>query len=445
MCLYTDYARHIYKYYPIINLTNSFPNIISPITRGLDSQAQNIVQNYSTPVKNMSDTGSSGSPVSPAVGSIIFVVVFVIATTICYFKVAKGCQNLQMQFEMADPVTVDATVNRFHKLGKGGFGVVYRGLLPEGVPVAVKVLNNNLTKQLVEEQFMAEVNSIGRTYHLNLVKLYGYCFEPKLKALVYEFMPNGSLDQILFGEIQTELDWGKRHRIAVGTAKGIAYLHEECQQKITHHDIKPGNVLLDSRMNPKVADFGLARLSNRDSTHVVMSGFKGTPGYAAPEVWTSYVTHKCDVYSFGMMLFEIVGRRRNHVSELSGTSKEWLPRWTHQKIKDGEAAEMLAECGVEAGEQQTAAERVLKVALWCVQYSPGMRPEMSVVVKMLEGEMEVPPPPNPFAYLEETFEFGRGSNFSSTLSSSDQDPHGGKFDTFPRVHEKRIEVDFQSS
>lgn len=100
------------------------------------------------------------------------------------------------------------------------------------------------------------------------------------------------------------------HNIAIGTAKGIAYLHEGYEQKIIHHDIKPGNVLLDSGMNPKVADFGLARVSNRDSTHVVISGFKGTPGYAAPEVWTSYVSHKCDVYNFGMFLFEIVGRRR---------------------------------------------------------------------------------------------------------------------------------------
>jgi serine/threonine protein kinase len=122
-------------------------------------------------------------------------------------------------------------------------------------------------------------------------------------------MENGSLDIYLFHE-KNSLGYEKLHEISIGTARGIAYLHEECQHRIVHYDIKPGNILLDWNLNPKVADFGLAKLCNRENTHITMTGGRGTPGYAAPEIWMpSPITHKCDVYSFGMLLFEIIGRR----------------------------------------------------------------------------------------------------------------------------------------
>ena len=253
-------------------------------------------------------------------------------------------------------------------------------------------------------------------------------------------MPYGSLDHVLFGGDAAHLDWGRLHRIAVGTAKGIAYLHEECEQKIIHHDIKPGNVLLDENYKPKVGDFGLARLSNPDNTHVVMSGFKGTPGYAAPEVWTSYVSHKCDVYSFGMLLFEIVGRRRNHVGgELSGTSKEWLPRWVYEKaVERKEVGELLAELGVIDGgsaEESERAERAVMVGLWCVQYLPTARPNMSDVVRMLEGGAGIPQPPNPFAHLVDAGGIGVGS--TTWGSSTDTEAMN---QTFPLMYEKRIDI-----
>ncbi|KAI3450042.1 hypothetical protein Pfo_006707 [Paulownia fortunei] len=161
-------------------------------------------------------------------------------------------------------------------LGCGGFGRVYKGKFPNGVQIAVKVLNR-VPNRSVEEQFMAEVGTIGRTHHIHLVRLYGFCYDQFMSALVYEFMENGSLDKHLFSENQ-ELQWEKLHEIAVGTAKGIAYLHEECQQRIIHYDIKPGNVLLDENFSPKVADFGLAKLCNRDDTHVTITGYRGTPG-----------------------------------------------------------------------------------------------------------------------------------------------------------------------
>lgn len=159
----------------------------------------------------------------------------------------------------------------------------------------------------------------------------------------------------------------KLYGIAIGTAKGIAYLHEECQQRIIHYDIKPGNVLLDANLNPKVADFGLAKLINRDSSHVVMTGGgRGTPGYAAPELYTPFpVTHKCDVYSFGMLLFELVGRRKNH--DIKQTeSREWFPRWVWDKYEKQELEVITKDCEVEDKDREKV-ERMCKVALWCVQ------------------------------------------------------------------------------
>ncbi|XP_023900083.1 rust resistance kinase Lr10 [Quercus suber] len=308
-------------------------------------------------------------------------------------------------------------------LGSGGFGVVFKGQFPNGMQVAVKVLNGELNKR-VEEQFMAEVSTMGRTYHINLVRLYGFCFDPMMRALVYECMENGSLDNFLFRENSQEmLEWEKLYDIAVGTAKGIAYLHEECQQRIIHYDIKPGNVLLDKNLNPKVADFGLAKLCNRGSSHLLLTNGRGTPGYAAPELWKPYpVTHKCDVYSFGMLLFEIVGRRRNF-DENQTESRQWLPRWTWDMFDNSELAVMMSLCGIEEKDKEKA-ERVIMVALWCVQYSPDDRPLMSTVVKMLEGSMEITPPPFPFEHMvspNPTMNLDNGSNggsYTTSISSS---------------------------
>ncbi|KAF6142322.1 hypothetical protein GIB67_023347 [Kingdonia uniflora] len=306
------------------------------------------------------------------------------------------------------------THNFSSELGSGGFGKVYKGEFPNGVQVAVKVLNGSLNKR-VQQQFMAEVSTIGRTYHINLVRLYGFCFDPTMRALVYECMENGSLDKYLFSENQI-IGWEQLNEVAIGTAKGIAYLHEECEQRIIHYDIKPGNILLDMNFSPKVADFGLAKLCNRDSSHMIMTECKGTPGYAAPELWMPYpVTHKCDVYSFGILLFEIIGRRRHHDDSLN-QSQEWLPRWVWEKFEKGELDEMMELYGIEEKNKEKA-ERMSMVALWCVQYLPEARPLMSTVVKMLEGGLEISSPPNPFRYLESSA-LGVSSGGSSKISLS---------------------------
>ncbi|KAK7329269.1 hypothetical protein VNO77_23424 [Canavalia gladiata] len=290
-----------------------------------------------------------------------------------------------------------ATDNYSNLLGSGGFGAVYKGIFSNGTMVAVKVLRGRSSDKRIEEQFKAEVGTIGRIHHFNLVRLYGFCFEKNLIALVYEYMGNGSLDRYLFHENKT-IEYEKLHEIAVGTARGIAYLHDECQQRIIHYDIKPGNILLDRNFNPKVADFGLAKLCNRENTHITMTGGRGTPGYAAPELWMPFpITHKCDVYSFGMLLFEIIGKRRNHDTRLA-ESQEWFPMWIWKKFDNGLLEELVIDCKIEEKNKESA-RRMVKIALWCVQYKPELRPIMSVVVKMLEGSEEIPEPVNPFQHL----------------------------------------------
>ncbi|KAH1209259.1 LEAF RUST 10 DISEASE-RESISTANCE LOCUS RECEPTOR-LIKE PROTEIN KINASE-like 2.2 [Glycine max] len=308
-----------------------------------------------------------------------------------------------------------ATDNYSNLLGSGGFGTVYKGIFTNGTMVAVKVLRGSSDKK-IEEQFMAEVGTIGRIHHFNLVRLYGFCFEKNLIALVYEYMGNGSLDKYLFHERKT-LGYEKLHEIAVGTARGIAYLHEECRQRIIHYDIKPGNILLDRNFNPKVADFGLAKLCNKDNTHITMTGGRGTPGYAAPELWMPFpITHKCDVYSFGMLLFEIIGRRRN-LDIKRAESQEWFPIWVWKRFDTAQLGELIIVCGIEEKSKEIA-ERMIKIALWCVQYRPELRPIMSVVVKMLEGSLEVPEPGNPFQHLMGAVTFAHPVQDSQTYNTT---------------------------
>nr|XP_043627970.1 rust resistance kinase Lr10-like [Erigeron canadensis] len=291
-------------------------------------------------------------------------------------------------------------------LGSGGYGEVYKGTFPNGVTIAVKVLKDKLSDKKVQEQFMAEVGTLGRTHHVNLVKLYGFCFDPAMKALVYEFMENGSLDKLLFDKNKL-IKWEKLLQIAIGIAKGLAYLHEDCQQKIIHYDIKPGNVLLDSKLNPKVADFGLARLCNTESNASVrfVTREVGTLAYTAPELHKEFspVTNKCDVYSFGLLLLEIIGRRRNYIPDTSNNIKELLINWAWKMYLKGKLSEFFTRCGIE-DESKEEAERMLLVVFLCVHHDPNERPTMSNVVKMLEGEKEIDPPSNPFDYDESTAE-----------------------------------------
>ncbi|GLT45896.1 hypothetical protein SLA2020_196950 [Shorea laevis] len=332
------------------------------------------------------------------------------------------------------------TSNYSTRLGSGGFGVVYKGQFPNGVKIAVKVLERS-SARAVGDQFMAEIGTIGKTYHINLVRLYGFCYDQFMSALVYEFMENGSLDKYLFKEKQM-IEWEKLHEIAIGTAKGIAYLHEECQERIIHYDIKPANVLLDANFFPKVADFGLAKLYNRDLTHVSDTRYGGTPGYSAPEflLRNHPITYKCDVYSFGIVLFDIIGRRRHKVMT-SPESLDWFPKYVWEKYEKGELAEMTKTCEIE-DKDRGKAERMSMVALWCVQDSPEARPPMSAVVKMLGG-VDIMPPPKPFQYL---FSIGRNSlkppttATGSSFTSSEETNYYWYKDTTPIMANYEIQM-----
>uniref|UniRef100_A0ACD5ZWV6 Uncharacterized protein n=1 Tax=Avena sativa TaxID=4498 RepID=A0ACD5ZWV6_AVESA len=359
-----------------------------------------------------------GVVISVAVFAVLLFFAFIIATGIeaaaSKFKHAM-VENFLQQMADEKPVRFSPqqlaafTGDYSSLLGAGGFGTVYRGALPNGLAVAVKVLQGGLDRRS-EEQFMAEVGTIGRTHHINLVRLLGFCFDDQVRALVYEYMENGSLDAYLFGRSKDVVGLPTLRDIAVGVARGIRYLHEECQRKIIHYDIKAGNILLDGGLTPKVADFGLAQLVNRADTHVSVSYMRGTPGYTAPEMWMqSGITEKCDVYSFGMLLLELVGRRRNFDEAATSESQQWLPMVAWTKYESGALMELVAQpillrvddhdVAVEPQICRELVERMCKVAFWCVQQQPGTRPPMGAVVKMLEGEMVIAPPPNPFQHL----------------------------------------------
>ncbi|KAK9293190.1 hypothetical protein L1049_021179 [Liquidambar formosana] len=291
------------------------------------------------------------------------------------------------------------TSNFSELLGTGGFGSVYKGCLGDGTLIAVKKLDRVLPHG--EKEFITEVNTIGSMHHMNLVRLCGYCSEGSQRLLVYEFLKNGSLDKWIFPTYQCRdkiLDWPTRFNIAIATAQGIAYFHEQCRNRIIHCDIKPENILLDENFCPKVSDFGLAKLMGREHSHVVTM-VRGTRGYLAPE-WVSNrpVTVKADVYSYGMLLLEIVGGRRN--LDMSFDEEDFFyPGWAYKEMTNGTPLK-VADRRLQGIVEEEELMRALKVAFWCIQDEVIMRPSMGEVVKMLEGSVGINAPPMPQTVLE---------------------------------------------
>ncbi|PKA57660.1 G-type lectin S-receptor-like serine/threonine-protein kinase [Apostasia shenzhenica] len=286
------------------------------------------------------------------------------------------------------------TKNFKEKLGAGGFGAVYKGVLANRTVVAVKQLEGI---EQGEKQFRMEVATISSTHHLNLVRLIGFCSEGRHRLLVYEFMKNGSLDNfIFFSGDSAKLNWAMRYKIAIGTAKGITYLHEECRDCIVHCDIKPENILLDENYNAKVSDFGLAKLVNpKDHRHRTLTSVRGTRGYLAPE-WLANlpVTSKSDVYSYGMVLLEIISGRRNFdVSEETGRKK--FSTWAFEEFERGNIRNIIDRKLPDSEVDMEQVERAVQVSFWCVQEQPSHRPSIGKVVQMLEGIMEIEKPPAP--------------------------------------------------
>ncbi|XP_078149770.1 LEAF RUST 10 DISEASE-RESISTANCE LOCUS RECEPTOR-LIKE PROTEIN KINASE-like 2.5 isoform X6 [Carex rostrata] len=281
-------------------------------------------------------------------------------------------------------------------LGKGGFGTVYRGRLHDGRLVAVKILHKSSCDR---EELLNEILSISRTSHVNVVSLLGFCIEGSKHALIYEYMPNGSLDNYIYSENpKAILDWAKLYEIAIGIARGLEYLHRGCNARIVHFDIKPQNILLDEDFNPKIADFGLAKLCPPKESIVSMAEMRGTIGYIAPEVFSrsfGVVSTKSDVYSYGMMVLEMVGGRRNAKPSAENPSQVYFPHWLYDCIVEGSPIQLQA-CDVLSMEIEEIAKKMGIIGLWCTQTTPANRPSMNRVVEMLEkslDELEMPSKP----------------------------------------------------
>ncbi|KAK7310827.1 hypothetical protein RJT34_08580 [Clitoria ternatea] len=284
-----------------------------------------------------------------------------------------------------------ATKGFKEKIGRGAGGVVYKGTLTDERVAAIKRLNE---ANQGEADFLAEISTIGMLNHMNLIDMWGYCVEGKHRLLVYEYMENGSLANNLVAN--NRLDWNKRFNVALGTAKGLAYLHEECLEWILHCDVKPQNILLDSDFSPKVADFGLSKLLNRDEERG-SSGFsriRGTRGYMAPEwVYNFRITSKVDVYSYGVVVLEMVsGRSPMEIQSLensSGIEQRRLVTWITDKIKSAPSSgfwiEEIVDNNLEGRYDVSQVEVLVKVALQCVQDDMNQRPSMSHVVEMLQS------------------------------------------------------------
>ncbi|XP_019167309.1 PREDICTED: LEAF RUST 10 DISEASE-RESISTANCE LOCUS RECEPTOR-LIKE PROTEIN KINASE-like 2.4 [Ipomoea nil] len=333
----------------------------------------------------------------------------VFATVICYYvyrfrenrkiKEQKNFEALIRQYGSLAPKRYKfseikkMTQSFKDKLGQGGYGGVYKGKLSaNGRPIAVKILN--VYDGGDGEEFINEVASISQTSHVNVVTLLGFCLDGNKRALVYEFMANGSLEKYIYGE--SRLSWEQFYQIALGTARGLEYLHCRCNTQILHFDIKPHNILLDDSFNPKISDFGLAKLCTMKKSNISMAGTRGTIGYIAPEVFSRCfggVSYKSDVYSYGMMVLEMVGGRKKPCGEAKNSNEVYFARWAYQRLlldEDLKLPEVTSE------EEEETAKKMTLIGLWCIQTDPSQRPSMSKVIEMLEcslEDLEIPPKP----------------------------------------------------
>ncbi|OVA20877.1 Protein kinase domain [Macleaya cordata] len=288
----------------------------------------------------------------------------------------------------------EATGGFKEELGKGAFGIVYKGVIKEmGSKNYIAVKKLDKVVQEGEKEFKTEVSVIGRTHHKNLVQLLGFCEEGQHRLLVYEFMSNSNLAKHLF-EI-SKPDWNQRIQIATCIARGLMYLHEECNTQIIHCDIKPQNILLDDNFTARISDFGLAKLLMNEQTRT-RTGIRGTKGYVAPEWFRNTpVTVKVDVYSFGVMLLEIICCRKSVELELGEEEKTILTDWAYDCYREGKLQDLVENDG-DAMNDMRRLERLVMIAIWCIQEEPSLRPSMKKVLQMLEGVLDVYVPPCPY-------------------------------------------------
>jgi len=321
-----------------------------------------------------------------------------------------------------------------NKLGEGGFGSVFKGVLPDGREIAVKRLK--IGSMQGNAEFFNEANLISRVQHRNLVKLLGCCVESSERLLVYEYLQNSSLDKIIFDTTQSHsLKWRERYEIIVGTARGLAYLHEESEIRIIHRDIKASNILLDNKQKPKITDFGLAKLFAEDESHV-STRVAGTLGYMAPEyALRGQLTEKADVFSFGVLLLEIVSGRKNQ-SLAQGTEFLIEETW---RLYEAERALEIMDSTLGGSYSREEGIRVIKIGLLCTQAASLLRPSMSQVLSMLTSEREDLPSPTkpPVVDLDGAGTPDKTSSSPATSPTTLSDIHSAAADLSSSILEPR--------
>ncbi|KAL7240374.1 hypothetical protein ACSBR2_006093 [Camellia fascicularis] len=310
---------------------------------------------------------------------ILLILLFYIIRKLLQSELTESYQNVENFLTNCRSLTpkrytysdIKKMTNSFRvKLGQGGFGCVFKGKLENGCFVAVKVLKG---LKGTGEEFINEVATISRTSHVNIVTLLGFCFEGHNRALIYEFMPNGSLEKFIYdrnSSIFHQLGWEALHRIVVGIARGLEYLHRGCNMRIFHFDIKPHNILLDEDFCPKISDFGLAKLCPRKESIISLLGTRGTIGYIAPEVFSrnfGRVSHKSDVYSYGMLILEMVGGRKGIDVGVDQSTEIYFPEWIYKHLELNEELGLHDNVNDEANE---TARKMIIVGLWCIQTDP---------------------------------------------------------------------------
>ncbi|XP_077228673.1 rust resistance kinase Lr10-like [Tasmannia lanceolata] len=372
---------------------------------------------FSTPVDVISTPYACGSPCEVLLQARTLIIVVCLAIFLAYkFRIrhiwmdatveeflSKHRYRTPTRYSYSDIKKI--TQGFKEKLGKGGFGTVFRGKLRSRRPVAVKMLAKS---KVNGQDFINEIATIGRIHHVNVIQLIGFCSEGSKRALIYDYMPNGSLEKYIFPQQESidHLSWEKTYKISLGIARGIEYLHRGCDMRILHFDIKPHNILLDENFIPKVSDFGLAKFYPTEKSIVSVTAVRGTPGYIAPELFLQNlggISYKSDVYSFGMLLMEMAGRRSNFNAKAENSSQIFFPLWIYDQVSQGDGIELENA----NDDEKEVAKKLNIAALWCIQMKPADRPSMGKVLEMLEGSVEllqIPPKPSLSSPTRVTYE-----------------------------------------